>query len=228
MSLVYPASPEGLSFKVQDNLPWIPSLDNLPLDVLRVLIGKFKPQELHALQHTNHRFRRLISSSRIQHLRINPIRHAAERGWWSLVKWLHAKLHCPLDVWICSIAAKEGNIEVLKWAVDHGCRCSSSAFGFAALRGHLEVLKWMHSNGFQWDEWTCCAAAVGGHLEVLKWACLNGCPWDESTCREASVNGHLEVLKWARDNDCPWQPSVCYAKAHRYPEVQKWILENTG
>ena len=46
----------------------------------------------------------------------------------------------------------------------------------AAKNGHLEVLKYARENGCPWDEWTCSFAARNGHLEVLKWARENGCP----------------------------------------------------
>ena len=44
-----------------------------------------------------------------------------------------------------------------------------------ARNGHLEVLRWARANGCQWDERTCYAAAERGHLDVLKWARANGC-----------------------------------------------------
>ena len=70
-----------------------------------------------------------------------------------------------------------------------------------ARNGHLEVLKWARKNGCPWDEWTCTYAALNGHLEVLKWARKNnGCPWNKWTCENAARKGHLEVLKWLREN----------------------------
>ena len=47
----------------------------------------------------------------------------------------------------------------------------------AAKNGHLEVLKWARENGCPWDWRTCTYAALNGHLEVLKWARENGCLW---------------------------------------------------
>jgi len=28
---------------------------------------------------------------------------------------------CPWDDWTCKYAAEEGHLEVLRWAIDHGC-----------------------------------------------------------------------------------------------------------
>jgi hypothetical protein len=37
----------------------------------------------------------------------------------------------------------------------------------AAREGHLEILKWARKNKCPWDERTCANAAFGGHFEVL-------------------------------------------------------------
>ena len=49
-------------------------------------------------------------------------------------------------------------------------------FAYAAKNGHLEVLKWARANGCQWDWNTWMGAAINGHNEVHKWAIENGCP----------------------------------------------------
>jgi hypothetical protein len=78
------------------------------------------------------------------------------------------------------------------------------ACAYAAREGHLELLKWARENGCDWDSRTCANAAEGGHLELLKWARENGCPWDWRTCADAAREGHLELLKWAHENGCDW------------------------
>ena len=64
------------------------------------------------------------------------------------------------------------------WAVANGCpwqfaeTCSN-----LARDGKLEVLRWAREHGCPWDEDTCAFAADGGHLEVLRWAREHHCPW---------------------------------------------------
>jgi hypothetical protein len=103
------------------------------------------------------------------------------------------------NVLICSNAAAEGYLEVLKYARDIlGCDWNYYTCAYAAYGGHLEVLQWARKNGCEWNSETCAHAAYGGHLEVLKWLRKNGCNWDMNTCRYAVKNGHLDILKWAR------------------------------
>jgi hypothetical protein len=107
----------------------------------------------------------------------------------------------PAD--LCIYAARNGYLEVLKWARANGCPWNEDTCAQAAWGGHLEVLQWARANGCPWNEDTCAYAARGGHLEVLQWARANGCTWDWRTCACAADEGHLDVLKWTRANGCP-------------------------
>ena len=72
------------------------------------------------------------------------------------------------DYRTCSAAAREGHLDILKWARDHGC---------------------------DWDSETCWFAAQGGHLDVLKWAREHGCDCNLLECREkANFNDHKHIL----------------------------------
>ena len=59
----------------------------------------------------------------------------------------------------------------------------------AARNGHLEVLKFARANGCPWCLWTCHFAAEHGHLEVLKWSWAYGCECHIDTCYNAARNG---------------------------------------
>ncbi len=83
------------------------------------------------------------------------------------------------DAYICFRAAREGYLDILKWARENGCPWSGNTCSIAARHGHLHVLQWARENGCLWGRLTCSCAAEGGHLDILKWARMNGCPWDE-------------------------------------------------
>nr|WIL04758.1 ankyrin repeat-containing protein [Cedratvirus duvanny] len=128
---------------------------------------------------------------------------------------------------VCTIAAKNGYLEILQWAGANGYSWDEITCSAAAYDGHLEVLQWLRANGCPWDKNTCSASALYGHLEVLQWARNNGCPWDENTCTYAAYNGHLEVLQWLRNNGCPWDENTCVnASENGHLEVLKWAKAN--
>ena len=128
-------------------------------------------------------------------------------------------------------AAKNGQLEVLKWGQGSGYELESMLdkgdISCVAKNGHLEVVKYLREIGVSWDENTCAGAANGCHLELLKWARVNQCPWNELTCTEAACSGHLALLKWARANRCPWNEETCtQAAAYGRLDLLKWARAN--
>ena len=108
----------------------------------------------------------------------------------------------PRDPTACQTAAKNGDLESLKHAHEHGCRWDETTCACAAYSGHLECLKYAHERGCPWDEWTCLFAAENGHLECLKYACAHGCDWDGVTCMSAALNGHWSCFIYASFHGC--------------------------
>lgn len=111
--------------------------------------------------------------------------------------------NCEWNSSSCALAARNGNIEILKYLFEHGCpwdetTCSSAAYG-----NNLNCLKYARENGCPWDIWTCSNAAFSNDIVCLRYAHENGCPWDEWTCQSASATGNLDCLKYAYENGCP-------------------------
>jgi hypothetical protein len=124
-------------------------------------------------------------------------------------------------------AAYEGNIELLEWVHENGCRSNYLIYHYAIDNGQLETIKWAHKKGYIWGNFICARAAKGGYLEIIKWLRENGCKWDHYTCQRAAKYGHLEVLKWVRENGCKWDDYTCAAAAQNGNlEILKWLREN--
>ena len=73
----------------------------------------------------------------------------------------------------------------------------------AAKNGYLNVLKYARANGCSWNEETCAIAAEGGHLEVLKYLHENGCPWDAYARVLARRYLQGEVIRYLDACECP-------------------------
>ena len=66
---------------------------------------------------------------------------------------------------------------------ENGCPWNEYTCTYAAKNGHLDVLKWARENGCPWDEDTCSYAAIEWTFgNITKWSRENGCPWNEDTC----------------------------------------------
>ena len=138
---------------------------------------------------------------------------------------------CPWDVDVCTIAAKHGRLDILRWvrAQDPPCPWNEQACELAASYGHLEILQWLRSQEppCPWRDFTDYSAAAHGQLACLQWAHTNGCPSAEKhTCEIAAQNGNLEILQWVRAQDppYPWTSSACTRAAEEgHLGVLQWL-----
>ena len=105
----------------------------------------------------------------------------------------------------CVVAARRGNLDVLKWlrAQEPPFFWCSSVLAAAAKRGDIKMMEWICASPSGGDPCprgvdACIEAAGAGHLSALQWLrSLNPpCPWDEDAARAAAKNGHLDVLCW--------------------------------
>jgi hypothetical protein len=113
---------------------------------------------------------------------------------------------------VCSNAAMQGGVKLLKWARENNRDWSTHTCYYAVANGHLPALKYLHENGCPWDEYTCSYAALRGQLPALQYLHENGCPWDWGTCHNAADHKHWDCLQYAVDNKCDeWKK---YAKKY--------------
>ena len=76
----------------------------------------------------------------------------------------------------------------------------------AARLGNLELVRWLcGEGGFAMDEDVMQWAARSGNLELVRWLRAEGCRWSYDTCDFAVAYGRVEVLRWLRENGCPWR-----------------------
>jgi len=151
------------------------------------------------------------------------------------LQWLtsqNIQLYSPYSAHTCSIAAENGDVDMLKWLRSRKPRCpwNHDACHAAASGGHLEVLKWLRSQKppCPWDEQTCTAAAENGHLNVLQWLRSQKppCPWNHDACHAAAENINLDMLKWLRNQAprCPWtEYTFTIAAANGDVDMLKWL-----
>ena len=125
---------------------------------------------------------------------------------------------------LCSTAAGEGDLAMLKWLRAHNCPWDEKTCQWAAFFGHIELLKWAHAHECPWDAQTFMGAAHFGNIEVLEWLIRKRCPWDSMACSAAASADKLEALQWLYGNNCPWNRQGCFL-ATTSEEIRTWITE---
>jgi len=150
-----------------------------------------------------------------------------------LLKWAREEKECEWDSRTIDAAARQGNLEMVKYCVANECPIDVYACANAAGNGHLECLKYLREEvKALWDSRTASWAAHNGHLHILEylverkydkyseyacqWAAENGqldclkylhetakAPWDYYAVRKAHEKNHTNCVQYLLDNDCP-------------------------
>jgi hypothetical protein len=119
-----------------------------------------------------------------------------------LLRWVREEKQCDWDSRTSGMAAVQGNLDMLKYCVENGCKVDTAS-GMAAVQGNLDMLKYCCENGCEVDISTCALAAQNGHLDCLKYLRMKNCPWSERVCEIAHENNHMDILTYAVKNKCP-------------------------
>jgi len=101
------------------------------------------------------------------------------------------------------------SVERYQWVTDSLGWPQHQTFQAAASCGRIDIIQYAVDHGCQWDlvtaENACCAAAHSGHLDVVKlafgsnkWSMDQRCDFGVRICEGAGHGGHLAVLGWAR------------------------------
>lgn len=161
-----------------------------------------------------------------------------------ILKWLNMN-GCSWERNTCgSLAAKNGNLDILIWLIEndelHNRPWDLSTRSYvaqsAAKTGHLEIIKYLHVNGGIWNEQHMHDyAAEGGYLYILEWLMENNYSMSWTTWCAAAKNGHLNILNWLLDKStdhgillCPdsWKSWSCaIAAGNGYFEIVRWFVE---
>ncbi|CAL6353754.1 unnamed protein product [Bathycoccus prasinos] len=147
-----------------------------------------------------------------------------------LLKWAREEKKCKWGGGTIYMAAKRGNLEMVKYCVANECRISTLTCAFAAGNGHLEVLKYLREEAkAPWSSSTAAWAAKNGHLHILEYLVERKYDkYDERACWYAAEKGHLDCLKYLRETaKAPWDAdAVRAAHENNHPECVQYLLDN--
>ena len=147
-----------------------------------------------------------------------------------LLKWAREEKKCNWDGWTINTAARQGNLEMVKYCVANECPVNDYACACAARYGHLECLKYLHEEAkVPWDEYTAGWAAGKGQLHILEYLVERKYDkFDAHACWYAAKNGHLDCLKYLHETaKAPWNSgAVRDAHENNHPDCLQYLLDN--
>jgi hypothetical protein len=139
---------------------------------------------------------------------VGCMREAAGAGMIPMCDYLLSQ-GCPCDSSACTECADYGQLETLRWLLQHNCALNAAVAAFAAAAsGHIPVLQFMRTElGVEWSTRQLCdllnTAGAHKHLEAAKWFRQLGAEWptylndDSELCDWSGA-----ALKWARSEGC--------------------------
>ena len=147
-----------------------------------------------------------------------------------LLKWAREEKRCKWDCRTINRAAKQDNLEMVKYCVANECPIDERACASAAENGHLECLKYLREEvKAPWNSIPANLAAHNGHLHILEY--LVERKFDEYralACVYAAEKGHLDCLKYLHETaKAPWN-SLAVREAHGYDQTEclQYLLDN--
>ena len=147
-----------------------------------------------------------------------------------LLKWARVEKKCEWDEETISIAAHQGNLEMVKYCVANECPIDEFACANAAGNGHLECLKYLREEvKAPWDWRSAAWAAENGHLHILEYLVERKFDkYNEYACEYAAMNGHLDCLKYLHETaKAPWdEDAVQGAHENNQTECVQYLLDN--
>ena len=147
-----------------------------------------------------------------------------------LLKWAREEKKCKWDRWTIQAAARQGNLEMVKYCVANECPIDENACAYAADGGELEVLKYLREEvKAPWGSETASYAAHNGHLHILEYLVERKFDkYDEYACEWAAKYGHLDCLKYLHETaKAPWY-SEAVREAHLTDQTEclQYLLDN--
>lgn len=131
-----------------------------------------------------------------------------------------------LSKYVCEYASELNNFRILKWGVFKKFKFNHVTISNAARCGNLEMLKFLLEHNCDWNELITIEASSNGHRHIVEWCIENKkCKMDEYACAEAAENNQLEMLIYLREQGCPWDEKT-YISARKHPLIFKYVLEN--
>jgi hypothetical protein len=105
------------------------------------------------------------------------------------------------QAWFCQQVALTNKLEFLKWAREEKkCEWDKYTIHVAARQGNLEMLKYCFSNGCPYDEgMSCKRTAINGQLDCLRFLFDKVEPsrkTEKDAVLQAAIAGHIDIVKY--------------------------------
>ena len=139
------------------------------------------------------------------------------------------------QAWFCKEVAATNKLEFLKWAREvKQCEWNEKTITVAACEGNLEMLKYCFDNDGPYDEKEACKlAAAGGNFDCLRFLFDKVKPsrdTEKDAAHHAAATGRIDIMKYfveerKRSDDLKFNYLVASAAMHGKLDCLKYLVE---
>ena len=152
------------------------------------------------------------------------------------LEWAREVKQCEWDEETINVAAREGNLEMLKYCFSNDCPCDEKmACGQAARKGNFDCVRFLFDKvrpSRDMEEDTAISAARYGHTDILKYFVkerkISEYLKFNYLVATAARNGQLDCLKYLVEEAKAPRNDFFYIAGARYfkhPECENYLLE---
>ena len=153
------------------------------------------------------------------------------------LKWAREVKHCEWDEDTIKVAARTGNLEMLKYCFSNSCPCDEEmSCKLAAKGGNLDCVRFLVDKvkpSRETERTAALQAACRGHTDILKYFVEERrISSYEEKCNcvvNAAMYGKLDCLKYLLGEEAKaplnfWQ-YIAYARYYEHPDCENYLLE---
>jgi len=151
------------------------------------------------------------------------------------LKWAREVKQCEWDEWTINVAARQGNLEMLKYCFSNDCPCDKEeSCKQAAMKGHLDCLRFLFGKvkpSRETEKEAAIQATCRGHVEIVKYFVEERKIPEivKTRCMTHAVRyGQLDCMKYLfEEAKVPinhWQ-NIAYARFYEQPECENYLQE---
>ena len=177
------------------------AIDYNQLEFLNYLIDKKNPQgfvDLYSYAICNNKLRALeyLYEKKFT-ITYSTSGIAALNNKFNILKWLNCK-GCEINEWTLKCACHSGNLEMVKWIINHkNVQPTTESLYAACNNGNIELVKYIKNNFYLfWNMEHSVGAAQNNHVHVLKYINETYGRVYQQTLFYACIGNHFESIKY--------------------------------
>lgn len=111
---------------------------------------------------------------------------------------IHYKDKWGYNFFAIDFAAKNGNLNIVKYLNENGIKSTYNTFDYSIIYGHLKIVKYLYENGLNCTRIALNDAVKNGNFEIIKFLYNNNCHknFNSDSIYDDEFDDDFNILEW--------------------------------